>query len=48
MKIQVPSYEEQKKISSYFEQQDNLIALHQRKLESLKNIKKSLLEKIFI
>lgn len=48
MKIQVPSYEEQKKISSYFEQQDNLIALHQRKLESLKNIKKSLLEKMFI
>lgn len=48
MRIQVPSYEEQKKISSYFEQQDNLIALHQRKLESLKNIKKSLLEKMFI
>ncbi|MGI6137267.1 MAG: restriction endonuclease subunit S, partial [Christensenellales bacterium] len=27
---------------------DNLITLHQRKLEMLKNIKKSLLEKMFV
>lgn len=47
MNIRVPSYDEQKKISQYFEQLDNLITLHQRKLEKLKNIKKSCLEKMF-
>ena len=31
MNIRVPSYDEQKKISQYFEQFDNLITLHQRK-----------------
>ena len=31
MNIRVPSYAEQIKISSYFEQLDNLITLHQRK-----------------
>ena len=31
MNIRVPSYDEQKKISQYFEQLDNLITLHQRK-----------------
>ena len=30
MNIRVPSYDEQKKISQYFEQLDNLITLHQR------------------
>ena len=39
---------EQKKISTYFKQLDDLITLHQRKLEKLKNIKKSMLEKMFI
>ena len=48
MNIRVPSYDEQKKISQYFEQLDNLITLHQRKLEKLKNIKKSCLEKMFV
>ena len=40
--------EEQRKIAAYFEHLDNLITLHQRKLEKLKNIKKSMLEKMFV
>lgn len=43
-----PKYEEQKRISEYFAVIDNLITLHQRKLEKLKNIKKSMLEKMFV
>lgn len=46
--IKVPSYDEQKQIGEYFTNLDNLISLHQRKLEKLKNIKKSMLEKMFI
>ena len=46
--ITLPSVAEQKKIGSYFENLDNLITLHQHKLEKLKNIKKSMLEKMFI
>jgi hypothetical protein len=42
------SKDEQRKIGSYFANLDNLIILHQRKLEKLKNIKKSMLEKMFI
>ena len=48
MNIRVASYDEQKKISQYFEQLDHLITLHQRKLEKLKIIKKSFLEKMFV
>ena len=47
MIIRVPSYDEQKKISQYFEQLDNLITLHQRKYDKLTNVKKSMLEKMF-
>ena len=47
--VVVPSsVNEQKQIGSYFQQLDNLITLHQRKLQKLSNIKKSLLEKMFI
>ena len=42
------SEEEQDKIGSYLLQMDNLITLHQRKLEKLKNIKKSMLDKMFV
>lgn len=42
------STKEQQLIANYFIQLDNLITLHQRKLEKLKNIKKSMLEKMFI
>ena len=40
--------EEQKKISGFLMELDNLITLQQRKLEKLKNIKKSMLEKMFV
>ena len=43
-----PSIKEQQKIGAYFKHLDNLITLHQRKLEKLKNIKKSCLEKMFV
>ena len=40
--------EEQRKIGAYFKHLDHLITLHQRKLEKLKIIKKSFLEKMFV
>jgi type I restriction enzyme S subunit len=46
--ISMPSVPEQKRIGKFLENLDNLITLHQRKLEKLKNIKKSLLEKMFV
>ena len=48
IEMPIPNIEEQKQIGSYFRSLDNLITLHQRKLEKLKNIKKSMLEKMFI
>ena len=49
LEIKIPSsIEEQEKISSALINIDNLITLHQRKLEKLKNIKKSMLEKMFV
>ena len=43
-----PSCEEQKRIGMYFQEMDNLITLHQRKLEKLQNVKKACLEKMFV
>ena len=40
--------EEEQKIGVYFHSIDNLITLHQRKLEKLKNLKKACLEKMFV
>ena len=45
--ILVPHVKEQKKIGVFFKRLDALITLHQRKCEKLKNIKKSMLEKMF-
>ena len=42
-----PSYEEQKKIGSYFSQIDHLITLHQRKCDETKRLKKYMLQKMF-
>ena len=39
---------EQKVIGEFFAKLDNLITLHQRELEKLQNIKKSMLEKMFV
>ena len=46
--VSLPSLEEQRKIGKFFDTLDNLITLHQRELEKLQNIKKSMLEKMFI
>ena len=43
-----PTKPEQQKIGAFFSNLDNLITLHQRKLEKLKNIKKACLEKMFV
>ena len=43
-----PKYEEQEKIGEYFSKLDTLITLHQRKLETLQKMKKSLLQKMFV
>ncbi|HIB1932036.1 restriction endonuclease subunit S [Enterococcus faecium] len=43
----VSSYEEQQKIGSFFKQLDETIALHQRKLDLLKETKKGFLQKMF-
>ena len=47
LKIFVPKIEEQQKIGSFFKQLDNTIALHQRKLDLLKEQKKGFLQKMF-
>lgn len=46
--VLVPSIEEQTRIGGILKNIDNLITLHQRKLEKLKSFKKSLLEKLFV
>ena len=43
-----PTFDEQKAIGQFFDSLDNLITLHQRELEKLKNIKKSCLENMFV
>ena len=40
--------DERHKIGAYFKNLDHLITLHQRELEKLQNIKKSMLEKMFV
>lgn len=47
--IQIPTQaEEREQLSSFFAKLDNLITLHQRELDKLQNIKKSMLEKMFV
>ncbi|MGZ0927708.1 restriction endonuclease subunit S [Streptococcus thermophilus] len=47
--FQIPSsLEEQKKIGSFFKKLDDTIALHQRKLDLLKEQKKGFLQKMFV
>ena len=47
MLLYMPSTVEQQQIGDFFAKLDSLITLHQRKLELLQNIKKSLLDKMF-
>ena len=44
----MPSIEEQAMIGNFFQSIDHIITLHQRELEKLQNIKKSMLEKMFV
>ena len=46
--ITMPSIREQSIIGSLFDWLDSLIALHQRELDILKNLKQALLEKMFV
>ena len=49
IEIKIPiELKEQEKISKFFEAIDDLITLHQRKLEKLQHIKKACLEKMFV
>ena len=46
--VSIPKSEEQVQIGTVFLKIDNLITLHQRQVEKLKNIKSALLEKMFV
>lgn len=46
--IALPKIEEQRLIGKFFKLVDSSITLHQRKLEMLKNVKKGLLQKMFV
>ena len=46
--VTIPKIDEQRVLGQYLEQLDRLITLHQRELEKLQNIKKSMLEKMFV
>ena len=48
MRILMPSVEEQEKIGGYFVNLDRLITLHQRKCNELKEIKKYMLQNMFV
>lgn len=48
MSFLFPTKSEQEEIGKYFQHLDHLITLHQRKLEKLQKIKKSMLEKMFV
>ena len=46
--ISCPSFDEQKKIGDYFRSLDHLITLHQRKCKELQNMKKFMLQNMFV
>ena len=48
LEVSIPSLPEQQKIGFMLSHLDSLITLHQRKLELLRNIKKSMLDKMFV
>ena len=48
LNILLPTFDEQEKIGSFFKQLDDTIALHQRKLDLLKEQKKGFLQKMFV
>lgn len=46
--IPMPTEDEQEKIASYFDSLDNLITLHQRKINELQTLKKYMLQNMFV
>lgn len=48
IEIMLPDKDEQAKIGEYFAKLDNLITLHQRRLDHLKELKKGLLQQMFV
>ena len=46
--VSVPSLKEQEQIGSFFTELDDIITLHQRKVEILHKLKKSLLQQMFV
>ena len=46
--IQLPGLEESNQIAYFLESVDNIITLHQRKLDKLQEVKKGLLQKMFV
>ena len=48
IEISKPKFEEQTAIGTYFKTLDNLITCHQRELDTLKKLKKSMLQKMFV
>lgn len=48
VKFFITNYSEQQKIGAFFKQLDDTIALHQRKLDLLKETKKGFLQKMFV
>ena len=48
MDMIVPSLNEQKQISTLLNNLDNLITLHQRKLDAYKKLKKAMMQKMFV
>ncbi|ENU15992.1 restriction endonuclease subunit S [Acinetobacter lwoffii] len=48
MPIYCPSFEEQQKVGQFFKQLDETIKLQQQQLQTVKNLKQALLEKMFV
>ena len=48
LEISLPNNEEQKLLGTFLQRIDLIITLHQRKLDMLKNVKKGLLQKMFV
>lgn len=48
MIVKIPNIDEQQKIGQFFKQLDDGIALHEQKLEKLKEMKKAFLQKMFV
>ena len=48
IKVYVPNYEEQNKIGNFFKQLDDTIAFHQQKVNDYQQVKKALLQQMFV